>query len=49
MPSLPGPEFAGSIPAGGLNMASVFISYDREDAARARPIAAALQKAGHSV
>ncbi|HVU28756.1 MAG TPA: TIR domain-containing protein, partial [Sphingomicrobium sp.] len=30
-------------------MASVFLSYDREDVARARPIAAALEKAGHSV
>jgi hypothetical protein len=30
-------------------MASVFLSYDREDADRARPIAAALEKAGHSV
>lgn len=30
-------------------MASVFLSYDREDVARARPIASALEKAGHSV
>lgn len=30
-------------------MASVFLSYDREDAGRARTIAAALEKAGHSV
>jgi hypothetical protein len=30
-------------------MASVFLSYDHEDAGRARPIAAALEKAGHSV
>lgn len=30
-------------------MASVFLSYDREDTARARPIAAALERAGHSV
>ena len=30
-------------------MASVFLSYDREDAARARSIAQALEKAGHSV
>lgn len=30
-------------------MASVFLSYDREDADRARPIALALKKAGHSV
>ena len=30
-------------------MASVFLSYDREDRARAAPIAAALEKAGHSV
>ncbi|HEU5482212.1 MAG TPA: TIR domain-containing protein [Sphingomicrobium sp.] len=30
-------------------MASVFLSYDREDAGKARPIAAALEKAGHSV
>ena len=30
-------------------MASVFLSYDREDADKARPIAAALEKAGHSV
>ena len=30
-------------------MASVFLSYDRDDTARARPIAVALEKAGHSV
>lgn len=30
-------------------MASVFLSYDHEDAARAAPIASALEKAGHSV
>lgn len=30
-------------------MASVFLSYDREDAEKARLIAAALEKAGHSV
>lgn len=30
-------------------MASVFLSYDREDAARARSIAQALDKAGHNV
>jgi tetratricopeptide (TPR) repeat protein len=30
-------------------MASVFLSYDREDGDRARPIAMALEKAGHSV
>lgn len=30
-------------------MASVFLSYDREDADRARSIAAALERAGHSV
>ena len=30
-------------------MASVFLSYDRDDTAKARPIAAALEKAGHSV
>ena len=30
-------------------MASVFLSYDREDAARARSIALAMEKAGHSV
>lgn len=30
-------------------MASVFLSYDREDAARARVIAGGLEKAGHSV
>src|SRR5438128_6009862 len=30
-------------------MASVFLSYDRDDANRARPIALALEKAGHSV
>src|SRR5438105_5820435 len=33
----------------GLLMASVFLSYDHEDAERAAPIAAALEKAGHSV
>ena len=30
-------------------MASVFLSYDRDDMAKAQPIAAALEKAGHSV
>jgi tetratricopeptide (TPR) repeat protein len=30
-------------------MASVFLSYDHDDATRAAPIAAALEKAGHSV
>ena len=30
-------------------MASVFLSYDREDVEYARPIALALEKAGHSV
>ncbi|HEU5482211.1 MAG TPA: toll/interleukin-1 receptor domain-containing protein, partial [Sphingomicrobium sp.] len=30
-------------------MASVFLSYDREDTARARPIVAGLEKAGHVV
>ena len=30
-------------------MAGVFLSYDRDDADRARPLAAALEKAGHSV
>ena len=30
-------------------MASVFLSYDREDAERRAPIALALEKAGHSV
>jgi tetratricopeptide (TPR) repeat protein len=30
-------------------MASVFLSYDHEDATRAAPLAAALEKAGHSV
>ena len=30
-------------------MARVFLSYDRDDVARARPIAAALEEAGHSV
>src|SRR5256885_1678611 len=30
-------------------MASVFLSYDRDDAGKARPIATALEKAGHSV
>lgn len=30
-------------------MASVFLSYDHDDAAKARPIAVALEKAGHSV
>ena len=30
-------------------MASVFLSYDREDAARAKSVAQALQRAGHSV
>src|SRR5207248_3226358 len=33
----------------GLPMASVFLSYDHEDAQRAAPIAATLEKAGHSV
>ena len=35
--------------SGGLLMASVFLSYDHDDAARAAPIAAALQAHGHSV
>ena len=30
-------------------MASVFLSYDREDAAKARSIATALERAGHAV
>ena len=30
-------------------MANIFLSYDREDAARARSVAAVLEKAGHSV
>ena len=30
-------------------MASIFLSYDREDVGHARPIAAALEKAGHKV
>jgi hypothetical protein len=30
-------------------MASVFLSYDRDDVGKAKPIAAALEKAGHSV
>ena len=30
-------------------MASVFLSYDRDDAAKARSIAVALEKAGHLV
>src|SRR5215212_5384273 len=34
---------------GGLLMASVFLSYDRDDASKARPIATALENAGHSV
>jgi tetratricopeptide (TPR) repeat protein len=42
--------FTRSICAEGLlPMAGVFLSYDREDAARARVIASALEKAGHSV
>src|SRR5690242_5272801 len=36
-------------PAGGCRMASVFLSYDRDDAKYAKPIALALEKAGHSV
>src|SRR5919112_122616 len=30
-------------------MASVFLSYDRDDADKARPLAQALEKAGHDV
>jgi hypothetical protein len=30
-------------------MASVFLSYDRDDGKQARPIATAIEKAGHSV
>lgn len=30
-------------------MASIFLSYDREDVARARPVAARLERSGHSV
>jgi hypothetical protein len=33
----------------GLRMAGVFLSYDRDDSARARPLALALEKAGHAV
>src|SRR3569833_1316688 len=33
----------------GLLMAGVFLSYDRDDTEKARPIAVALEKAGHSV
>src|SRR5205085_8544558 len=44
------PQFCRSLRATrGLHMASVFLSYDRDDANRARPIALALEKAGHSV
>jgi tetratricopeptide (TPR) repeat protein len=49
-PYLPRGGFAGSIAAaGGPLMASVFLSYDHEDAGRAAPIVAALEQAGHSV
>jgi tetratricopeptide (TPR) repeat protein len=42
--------FAGSIGlAGGCGMASVFLSYDRDDSDRARHFAHALEKAGHQV
>jgi tetratricopeptide (TPR) repeat protein len=33
----------------GLRMAGVFLSYDRDDVDKARPLALALEKAGHSV
>jgi tetratricopeptide (TPR) repeat protein len=49
-PSLPALLFERSIAAaGGCSMASVFLSYDRDDGASAKVIATALEKAGHEV
>src|SRR5689334_2549949 len=49
LPYLPLLPITGSIRAAGGCMASIFLSYDRDDAAKARPMAAALEDAGHSV
>jgi tetratricopeptide (TPR) repeat protein len=49
LPYLPVLSFERSILCRGPPMASVFLSYDRDDAAKARPIALALEKAGHAV
>jgi hypothetical protein len=47
---LPALRKGGSIGAArGVHLANVFLSYDHEDAALARPLAAALEKAGHEV
>ena len=48
-PSLPLWAIWRSIAGGGLSMATVFLSYDRDDADHARQVAQALEKAGHSV
>ena len=47
--SCPTAEFGSKAPRWGQSMAKVFLSYDRDDTERARPIALALEKAGHSV
>src|SRR5690349_21755038 len=50
LPYLPALPFGRSIAeSGGCSMAGVFLSYDRDDVDRARPLAAALEKAGHEV
>src|SRR5438067_1659094 len=47
---LPAAPIEGSmVPRGQSLMASVFLSYDHEDSARAAPLAAALEAHGHSV
>src|SRR6185503_12452342 len=49
LPYLPGRPFRRSMPVAGGCMASVFLSYDRDDGDRARQFARALEKAGHQV
>jgi hypothetical protein len=49
LPYLPARCIERSITGKGLAMARVFLSYDHEDAAKARPVAVALERTGHSV
>lgn len=49
-PTLPCGSFQRSIAlTGGLSVASIFLSYDRDDSERARHFARALEQAGHNV